>query len=128
MAVGEVAEVTHEGNGYTASEVIAAIRGSRGLITEVAARLGCSRTHVYRLLDKFSTAKIALSDEREALKDFAEDKLFNQIKSENLTAITFYLKTQAKDRGYVERQEVELDANQELKDWIKSQQADLRNG
>lgn len=94
------------GNGITAKETVDAIRSSKGFITTVAKRLNCSRQHVYNLIKKYASAKEALDDEREQLKDFAESKLFKMIDSENMTAIIFYLKTQAKDRGYVERQEV----------------------
>lgn len=95
-----------KGNGFKAEDVIAAIEGSRGFVTEIAKRLGCGRTYVYTLIEKYPTAKRVLQDEREGLKDFAEGKLLEQIKAGNMTAIIFYLKTQGKDRGYVERQEI----------------------
>lgn len=41
-------------------------------------------------------------------KDFAESKLDRLIEQENPTAILFFLKTQCKDRGYSERQEIDL--------------------
>lgn len=90
----------------TAKQAIKAIQGSGGYVTVIAARLGCSRTHVYNLRDKYTSVAEALEDEREKQKDFAEGKLQEQIRDGNTTATIFYLKTQAKDRGYVERQEV----------------------
>jgi hypothetical protein len=90
----------------TAKQAIEAARGSRGFVTTIARQLACDRTHVYRLMDKFPTFKQAVADERESLKDFAEGKLFQQIDDGNTTAIIFYLKCQAKERGYVERQEI----------------------
>lgn len=92
-------------NGYTAEQVIKAIKDSKGFVTTIAKRLGCERPYVYVLLKKFATAKQALEAERESVKDFAENALYKQINEGNTTAIIFYLKTQAKDRGYVERQE-----------------------
>jgi hypothetical protein len=94
------------GNGYTAEEVVKAIENSRGFVTTIAKNLGCSRVHVYRLIDKYATAKEALENEREGVKDFAEGKLIQQIDAGNITAIIFYLKCQGKDRGYVERTEI----------------------
>ena len=93
-------------NGFTAAQVIEAIKESRGFVTTISKRLGCDRTYVYRLIEKFPTAKEALENEREGNKDFAEGKLIQQIDAGNITAIIFYLKTQAKDRGYIERQEL----------------------
>lgn len=94
------------GNGISASKAIEAAKGSRGFVTAIAKTLGCSRTHIYNLMEKYPTFKQAIIDEREEIKDFAESKLFSLIDDANPTAIIFYLKTQARDRGYVERQEV----------------------
>jgi hypothetical protein len=94
------------GNGFTAAQCIEAAQNSRGFVTSIAKRLGCSRTYVYTLAKKYPTFQQAIDDEREGLKDFAEGKLMGQIDEGNIAAIIFYLKTQAKDRGYVERQEI----------------------
>jgi len=48
----------------------------------------------------------AADDVSEILLDFAEAKLYDQIKNGNTTAIIFFLKTRGKKRGYVERQEI----------------------
>ena len=44
-----------------------------------------------------------LAEARESSVDLAESKLIEAIKNGNLTAIIFFLKTQGKSRGYVER-------------------------
>ena len=90
----------------TQKQAIEAVKGSRGFITAIARRLNISRTQVYNLQNKWPKLAQAIADEREALKDFPESKLFSQIDEGNTTAIIFYLKTQAKDRGYIERQEI----------------------
>ncbi len=110
-------------NGFTAQQVIEAVRGSRGFVTTIAKRLGCDRTYIYKLAEKFPTVKEAIEEEREGNKDFAEGKLFDQIDQGNITAIIFYLKTQAKSRGYVERQEVTGADGEPLFNWLE----DLRN-
>ena len=96
------------GNGITAEQVVAAIHGSKGFVTVVGKRLGCSARHVYNLLDKYATARDALADERESMRDFAEGMLYKRIEGGDTTAIIFYLKTQAKERGYVERTQQEV--------------------
>lgn len=91
---------------FTAQEVIDALEGSKGIVSQAARKLRCSRTTIYNYIDKYTTVKQALEDEREDLLDFVEGKLLENIKDGNMTAIIFYLKTQGKHRGYVERQEI----------------------
>jgi len=91
---------------FKAEEFLSAVPGSGGFITTIAARVGCSRNTVYTAIEKYSTVKQAIGDEKDSLKDMAENELLRQIKDGNTTATIFYLKTQAKDRGYVERQEL----------------------
>ena len=92
---------------FTPYEIIQAIEKSEyGTASEIADMLGCSDRTVYKYMERYETVKAAMSLRKERLKDFVEGKLYSEIKKGNITAIIFYLKTQAKDRGYVERQEV----------------------
>lgn len=93
-------------NGISETKAIKAARGSNGFVTSIAKTLKCSRTHVYNLMEKYPNFKQAVADERENIKDFAEGALITEMRKGNITAIIFYLKCQAKDRGYVERQEI----------------------
>ena len=89
----------------TAQDAIKAIRQANGFVSHAAAALGISRTQLYNIVNRHPTVKEALDDSREAMKDFAESKLFGNIKEGKEASIFFYLKTQAKERGYVERVE-----------------------
>lgn len=92
---------------YKQADIIDAINESEnGLPSEVADILGCCDATVYNYRNKHSAIDKAFSEKKERRKDFVEGKLFSEIKKGNITAIIFFLKTQAKDRGYVERQEV----------------------
>ena len=93
-------------NGYTADQVIKALQDAAGYVSKAASILGCSSQTVYNYKNKFVTVADAWDAIREARHDFVENKLHEQISKGNVTAIIFYLKTQAKQRGYVERQEV----------------------
>ncbi len=47
--------------------------------------------------------------------DFAESQLHKQIKEGSTTATIFLLKTKGKNRGYIERQEIETDSDKFFK-------------
>ena len=93
------------GNGLKADEMIPAINEARGFVTKAADILGISRNTFYTYLRKYKTVQQALDDTREKRHEWVESKLMKAIDDGNLTAIIFYLKTQAKHLGYVERQE-----------------------
>jgi GTP cyclohydrolase II len=68
-----------------------------------------------------------LEDTREKRHEWVENKLMQQIKNDNLTAIIFYLKTQGKHLGYVERQELQHDGKLEIEyvnDWRHAKEED----
>ena len=94
------------GNGLTAEKMIEAIEKSKGFVSTAAQLLGCSRRHFYARMNQMPTVQQALEDMREKRHDFVESKLLKRIDAEDIAAIIFYLKTQCKSRGYVERQEI----------------------
>jgi hypothetical protein len=87
--------------------ILKAIDGSAGIITVIANRVGCSRLTIYERVEKDPDIKDALMQSKEQLIDVAESKLAEKINVGDLGSIKFYLQTQGKHRGYVERQEVE---------------------
>ena len=89
----------------TADQAIAALTNAHGLISVAARQLGTSRKTLHQMINTMPTVKEARDDAREALKDFAESKIYEEIKAGNTVMLIFYAKTQMKDRGYVERQE-----------------------
>jgi hypothetical protein len=92
---------------FTAEEVAAAVYEAKGLASIAAKRLGCTAHTVRNYAAKYPTVREAITQAREDLKDFAESKLLQAIDRGEVVPIIFFLKTQAKDRGYVERNEVE---------------------
>ena len=93
-------------NGFTAAQVIKALEDADGYVSKTASLLGCSVPTVYNYRDRYATVAEAWQNIRERRHDFVENALHKQIKEGNMTGIIFYLKTQAKDRGYVERSEL----------------------
>lgn len=91
---------------YTTQQMINAIRQTRGLVTVAARMLGCDPNTVRNYIRRHPTVAQALEEERERMTDLAELALFNRIQAQDAWAVCFYLKTQGKGRGYVERQEI----------------------
>jgi len=90
----------------TAERIIGAIHKFQGLLTLAAPAAGVSYGTIMRYMNDFESVKQASIQAREHMIDFAESKLYQNIKGGDNTAIIFYLKTQAKHRGYIERAEV----------------------
>lgn len=97
----------------TKDEVLLAIQGSGGFITNIAKRLRVSRPTLYKFLKQYPDVAEMIYDEKEALKDFAEFQLYELIKEKHPAAIFFFLKTQAKERGYIERSDVYVEGRVE---------------
>ena len=89
----------------TAQRIIKAIQESNGLLTLASKKAGLGYTTVWRYTQDFPSVKQAVIEAKERMLDFAEGKLYEKIKSGDNAAIIFYLKTQGKGRGYIERQE-----------------------
>lgn len=92
-------------NKFTVTQVVDAIKDAKGFLSTAARHLDCDYKTVQNYAKRYPTVQEAINEERETVKDLAEGSLFSEIKNGNITAIIFYLKTQGKDRGYVERQE-----------------------
>ena len=90
----------------TVEKITPLIEEYMGNLSLVARKLGVSRTTVYRFMESKPTLKVVLADAREKMIDNVESKLYSKALDGDTTAMIFFLKTQGKGRGYVERQEV----------------------
>jgi hypothetical protein len=87
-------------------KIIAALQSSRGLLYVAARSLGISPVTIYNRKAKNPKIQEAIANEREFTTDAAEGALYRAITNGEAWAVCFYLKTQGKNRGYVERQEL----------------------
>ena len=90
----------------TAKRIIKALKETNGLLTMAAHKSGIGYRTVCRYVAEYPTVKEAAQEAKEAMLDYTEGKLFSNIRAGKEASIFFYLKTQGKGRGYIERQEV----------------------
>jgi len=96
---------------FTLDQMVTATKGSGGFVTEIARRLGCSRSTIYRYKANYTEVAEAIFEEKEHLLDTAESALLKQIGTGNITAIIFYLKTQGYGRAYGDRSKLDVSGN-----------------
>jgi hypothetical protein len=91
---------------YTVAEVIEALNDCNGLLYLAADKLGCTSETIINYKNRYPTIAEAVREKRGKRVDIAEASLDKAVKKGEAWAVQFLLRTQAKDRGYVERQEL----------------------
>ena len=86
--------------------VAEALRISAGIVAHAAETLRVTPQTVRRYIREYPECKEACIEAREMNCDLAETKLLQNIKDGKEASIFFYLKTQAKSRGYIEGREI----------------------
>ena len=99
---------------FTAAQVIEALGKTCGMKGPAARLLGCSRRTLYNYEKRYASVAEAIEEQRELNLDAAEMSLLRAVERGEAWAVCFYLKTQAKHRGYTEKTEVEVLVKQEL--------------
>lgn len=91
---------------YTVQQIIDALAANEGRVAIAAEELGCQAQTIYNYRDRYPTIEQFIQHKREKRLDLAENSLWDLVLAGNLGAVIFFLKTQGKDRGYTERQEL----------------------
>ena len=89
-----------------ATTLVTKIQEAKGNVSAVARAFGVSRKTIYNYIERYATAQDALDDARETMLDNAESILYKKVLEGSTPELLFFLKTQGKRRGYVERSEV----------------------
>jgi len=85
--------------------MIQALQKTLGIVTTACKQVEITRRTHYNWMNEDPDYAQAVNDVAEQAIDFVESQLFKQIREGNTASTLFYLKTKAKHRGYVERQE-----------------------
>jgi len=89
----------------TAAGLIEAIDRHKGNVAAVARSYGVTRAAIYHHMNRMPTVMRALEDARETMLDNAESVLYKNVLEGKERSVEFFLRTQGRGRGYVERQE-----------------------
>jgi hypothetical protein len=89
-------------------QIVHALNETRGMIYLAAERLGCEADTVYNYAKRYASVREAIARHRGRTTDIAELKLYQAINEGEAWAVQFYLKTQGRDRGYVEKLDVSI--------------------
>lgn len=88
------------------ADLIAALEKYQGLVYLTASVLKVSAQTIYNYAERYPEVKQKIKELKGQRLDKAELVLWNEVNSGNTQALMFFLRTQGKDRGYVERTEV----------------------
>ena len=78
---------------YSVGEVVEALEESHGLITQAAARLGCSRGTIHNYAARYPTVADTLKWKRREIVDLAMSALWDAVERGDTWAILFTLRT-----------------------------------
>ena len=87
------------------THVIEAIKGTGGVMSKIAEKIGCSWHTARKYIETYNLSK-ELEEEQESVLDLCESKLIENIEDNDNQAIFYYLNNRGKSRGYNRPQEI----------------------
>jgi len=97
--------------------MLEALEKSLGIVSTACKMVDISRQTHYDWIKKDDNYKKAVDSIQDSVLDFAESHLYKLVKEGNPAATIFFLKTKGKKRGYIERQEIEVQEKKPLS-WL----------
>jgi hypothetical protein len=91
---------------YTAAQMIAALKKTKGMVYLAADELGCHAETVLNYADRYKSVRDEINTQREKVVDIAELKLYQKIMDGDDGMIKYYLSRRGKSRGYTTGQEI----------------------
>lgn len=89
-------------------KIIEALDANFSILVNTAQYLGCSRSQLRIWLDNDPELLEGWKQGKEKLKDMVEFQLLKNIKDGKEASLIWYAKTQMKDRGYIEKTDMNL--------------------
>jgi hypothetical protein len=112
-------------NDLTPEIIIDALRKARGWVSEASNIAGCSYSTFYNYRDKYPEVAEAWQQIYDERHDYVEAKAMDLIDQGNVPTTIFYLKTQAKHRGWQENMAIDGDFGGKIEFvWVTADDAD----
>jgi len=92
-----------------------ALENNFSILVNSAQEIGCSRQVLKKWIDEDVVLQEYYKTGKEKLKDMVEFQLLKNIKDGKETSLIWYMKTQMKDRGYIDRSNLEVSGQIEHK-------------
>jgi len=95
---------------HSEEDVLAVMDGCGAIVSALAKKLGVSWNTADSYIKKYPKVAEEWEAQKEEVLDLTEGKLIEQIQAGEGWAIKFMLGTKGKKRGYVQKQEIDLNA------------------
>ena len=89
-------------------KIIDALESNFAILVNTANMLGCSRQRLKIWIDADPDLTNAYLEAKERTKDFVEYQLLKNIKDGKETSLIWYMKTQMRDRNYIDRNDTTM--------------------
>lgn len=106
--------MTTKSNTIKKKALLEALEKSMGVVTPACKSVGIARSTYYEWYNNDADFKVKVNDLQEVALDFAESKLYQLISEGDKTCVIFHLKTKGKNRGYVERSEIDMSSDDRI--------------
>ena len=90
----------------TKADLLIALEKSLGVVTSACKAVGIDRTAYYEYMREDAEFAAKVTELKNLALDFGESMLHQNMRKGDTSSIIFFLKTQGKARGYIERQEL----------------------
>lgn len=102
-------------NKRTKEQILKEIKGSGGIVSKIAQRLGINRKTLYNYRQKWPEIDEAIKEAEEDGLDLAENQLMNRVAMGDLKAIMYYLDNKGRRRGWGQKQQnIQLESSQPI--------------
>ena len=108
---------TNNRNSHKKEQMLEALEKSLGIVSTACKMVDVGRTTHYQWMKDDPDYKKAVDSIQDGVLDFAESHLYKLVKEGSPAATIFLLKTRGKTRGYIERQEIEVQEKKPLS-WL----------